>query len=194
MMPDALPLGLTTGPATHVITSQQLFGPSRVTDRSLLPRIFEFRARVWSETLGRGASPFPAGSWQDAYDDTAEHWIVRDMAARIVAAARCSVHERLEELDEAEVYLPWDLGPGPYAAPARVVVCPRYQGRGLAWKLLMEQDAFAEQQGARLGLRQASPGMVRLLLQRHWRVLGPGPADERFPGVEFQIAVRDYSN
>jgi hypothetical protein len=53
--------------------------------------------------------------------------------------------------------------------------------------LLDRQDAAARAAGAVLAVRQASPGMRRLLERRGWQAHGPGPVDPRFPGVEFTV-------
>jgi GNAT superfamily N-acetyltransferase len=163
-----------------------------VRDPQALEEIYAFRARVWQEVGGLAANAFPAGGWRDAYDHGGRHWIVRDGRGRLVAAARLTFHATLEEVPEAEEYLRYGLRlPGPIAAPARVVVCPAAQGAGLGRRLLEAQDQAAWEAGTQRAVRQASPAMVRLLLPRGWRILGPATVDPRFPGVPFQVAVLD---
>jgi len=60
--------------------------------------------------------------------------------------------------------------------------------------LLDAQDAFARRAGARHAVRQASPAMVRLLVRRAWRILGPATPDPRFTGFRFEVAVLDLSD
>lgn len=150
-----------------------------------LAELYTFRARVW---IGEGADPaaFPGGRWTDGHDPHRFHWVALDRG-RIVAGASLGIHPSLAEVDEPEAY--WMLTPpsGRIAAPARVVVEPAYRGSGVAQALLDRQDAAARAAGAVLAVRQASPGMRRLLERRGWQAHGPGPVDPRFPGVEFTV-------
>jgi GNAT superfamily N-acetyltransferase len=174
--------------------ARQYIDVIEVDDPRVLDEICAFRARTWREVGGLAANTFPEGHWRDADDARSRHWIVRDGTGRLVAAARLTMHAALEEVSEAAEYLRYDLHlPGPIAAPARVIVCPTAQGSGLGRRLLQVQDDAALAAGARYAVRQASPAMVRLLLRRGWRVLGPASADPRFPGVPFQVAVLDFA-
>lgn len=150
-----------------------------------LAELYALRARVWT---GEGADPaaFPRGLWTDAHDPQRLHWVALDRG-RIVAGASLGLHASLAEVDEAEAYWMLTPPPGRIAAPARVVVEPAYRGGGVAQALLDRQDAAARAAGAVLAVRQASPGMRRLLERRGWQVHGPGPVDPRFPGVEFTV-------
>lgn len=178
----------TTIPAGHYSE------PLAASDPETIEAIGRLRAEVWTATGKSAEDAFPEGRWLDPHDFEGPHWIVRDRRGRLVAAARVTVHPRLEDVPEAEEYLRYGLDlPGPVASPARVVVSPEARGHGLARKLLDAQDAFAASVGARHAVRQASPAMVRLLVHRSWRILGLATRDPRFPGVEFQVAVLDFS-
>ncbi len=150
-----------------------------------LAELYALRARVW---IGEGADPaaFPGGRWTDAHDPHRFHWVAVDRG-RIVAGASLGMHPSLAEVDEPEAYWMLTPPPGRIAAPARVVVEPAYRGSGIAQVLLDRQDAAARAAGAVLAVRQASPGMRRLLERRGWQAHGPGPVDPRFPGVEFTV-------
>lgn len=169
--------------------------PLEVTDGETIEAICRLRAHVWKATGQAAEGAFPNGGWRDPHDSGCAHWIIRDRHDRLVAAARVTVHDRLEDVLEAEEYLRHGLRlPGPIAAPDRVVVLAEARGNGLARRLLDAQDAFARKAGARHAVRQASPAMVRLLVHRAWRILGPASPDPRFPGVRFQVAVLDLSD
>ncbi|NQT16886.1 MAG: GNAT family N-acetyltransferase [Planctomycetes bacterium] len=169
--------------------------PLEIAEAETIDEICRLRARVWEATGQAAATAFPDGGWRDPYDSDCPHWIIRDHRGRLVAAARVTVHDRLEEVPEAEEYLRYGLRlPGPIAAPARVVVLAEAQGGGLARRLLDAQDAFARRAGARHAVRQASPAMVRLLVRRAWRILGPATPDPRFTGFRFEVAVLDLSD
>lgn len=151
-----------------------------------LGELYALRARVW---IGEGADPaaFPRGLWTDAHDPHRLHWVALDHG-RLVGGASLGLHATLAEVDEPEAYrmMP-PPPPGLIAAPARVVVEPDHRGGGIAQALLDRQDAAARAAGAVIAVRQASPAMRRLLERRGWRVHGPGPADPRFPGVDFTV-------
>ena len=74
--------------------------------------------------------------WTDPWDAVATHWAIwRDN--RIVAAARLSIHNRLSELPNAEIFegvLSGDL-PGPIGSLNRLVVAPEMAGQGLSLAL-----------------------------------------------------------
>ena len=163
--------------------------PQAVNDSETLAEVFRFRERVWRATGGIAADAFADGSWQDEWDADGTHWVIRDEAFQIVASARSTVHENILSVPKAEEYLRYGCLPsGRIASPARVVVDPGCQGRGLGKRLLTVQDEHAVASGAAHAVRQASPAMVRLLAPRGWRLLGPARPDSRFPGVEFQVA------
>ena len=115
--------------------------------------------------------------------------MIRSDEGALIAAGRLSVHDSLADIHQAEEYQRYGLElSGRIALPDRVVVCPSRQGGRLAWRILNVQDEAAVALGARHAVRQASPGMVRLLRRRGWTILGPATVDARFPGEVFQIA------
>jgi len=157
-----------------------------VCDPDRLPELYALRARVWIE---EGADPeaFPGGVWSDPHDSHRLHWVGLD-GGRIIAGASLCFHHSIADVDEPEAY--WMITPprsGPIAAPDRVIVERTYRRHGLAQALLDRQDEAARATQAALALRQASPAMRRLLERRGWQYHGPGPADSRFPGVEFSV-------
>jgi len=163
--------------------------PQVVHGTEVLAQVFRFRERVWRATGGIAADAFANGSWQDEWDTDGTHWVIRDESFRIVGSARSTVHESIHTVPEAEEYLRYGYFPnGRIASPARVVVAPECQGRGLGKRLLVVQDQHAAQAGASHAVRQASPTMVHLLLPRGWQLLGPATLDPRFPSVQFQVA------
>ena len=176
----------STSPRTF---TRQFDGPHEVADLATLRDIYRLRAEVWASTGNVAADAFGPDGWHDAWDDAATHWAIFDDCGKVAAAARLTLHARVDDLDEAEVYAAFcpDL-PGPVAAPARVVVRRESQGFGLAQRLLTIQEQAARAQGAQWALRQASPQMVPLLRRRGWEILGPGAADPRFPELVFQVA------
>jgi hypothetical protein len=175
------------------IGAAELVGPTPVTDVSTLEAIYRFRVTVWREAGALVETAFPDGYWRDEFDEISRHWVFTS-GRRIAAAARLSVHARLEEVPEAKEYLA-AAGlhlRGPVAAPGRIVVAAWARRRGLGSRLVDVQDQAAAEAGARHGVRQASPGVRRLLERRGWSSVAPARPDPRFTGVVFQIMAARY--
>jgi len=172
--------------------SKEGFTAIRVDDEPTRQRIYQFRVEVWRETSeALAADAFPEGMWQDRHDASSFHWAVLDPAGELVAAARLSLHDSLGDVSEAFQYERYGLAyDGLIAAPDRVVVNPRARRQGLARHLLDCQDALSVSKGASCAVRQASPGMCRLLMQRGWELMGPALPDPRFPGIQFTVAIK----
>jgi GNAT superfamily N-acetyltransferase len=166
---------------------ERLAGPIEVEDEAGIEAICELRGSVWRETGAVSPDAFPSGGWRDGFDAVSRHWAFT-LDGRMVAAARLSVHDRLDEVPEATEYLGAGLRlEGRIAAPARVVVAASARRRGLAWRLLDVQEEAARDAGALHAVAQSSPGMVRLRERRGWRDIAPASPDPRFPGVRFRV-------
>jgi GNAT superfamily N-acetyltransferase len=170
-----------------------LTGPMEGADPVVITEICRFRARVWKEIGKLAEGAFGSDGWRDPIDSHSQHWVIRTEDGTLVAAGRLSIHDTLDEVHESREYRQYGLDfPGKIAAPDRVVVCPSMQGRGLGWQILDAQDQAAVEHGARHAVRQASPGMVRLLSRRGWKIVGPASTDSRFPGEVFQVAFVSF--
>jgi len=162
-------------------------------DQQVIAEICRFRVSVWREEGQLASHAFPNGQWRDPVDDQSSHWVIRDFRGCLAAAGRLSMHHSLAEVHQGEEYLRFVLElPGPVAAPDRVVVARFARACDLGRLILNLQDAAAQARGASHAVRQASPRMVQLLKHRGWRVLGPASPDDRFPGVEFQVVVKEF--
>ena len=177
----------------ELATHQVLAAPQETCDPQEIAEICWFRARVWRAIGQLADGIFAPEGWRDPIDRHCRHWLIRSADGQIVAAGRLSLHATLDEVHQSEEYQRYGLRlEGPIAAPDRVVVCPSAQGSGLGRLILDVQDEAAQQCGARHAVRQASPSMVRLLRHRGWEILGPASPDERFPGVQFSVAVKTW--
>lgn len=174
--------------------NNEAFTTFEVNDQAALDQIYRLRVEVWRAVPNALAEhAFPDGQWSDVYDASSKHWAIADAKGEIVAAARLSLHRSLTEILEPFQYTRYGIAPvGLIAAPDRVVVSPAFQRHGLAARLLDLQDAAADQAGASCALRQASPSMCRLLVKRGWELMGPAQTDERFPGIEFTVAIKKF--
>ena len=169
-----------------------LFHVVETTDKTLIDEICRFRVRVCEEGQ-LSSEAFRIGVWRDHCDDDAIHWLIRDSDRRLAAAGRLNICASLDDVHQAEEYLRFGLKlPGPIAAPDRVVVARHARGKGLGRQILDLQDAAAEARDVSHAVRQASPRMIELLKHRGWRLLGPASHDDRFPGVDFQVVVKEF--
>lgn len=154
-----------------------------------LAEMFRLRATVW---IHEGADPasFPGGEWREPRDASRLHWIAIDKD-RVVATASLSLHAQMADVEEGDVYVEAGLSsPGPVAAPARLTIAPEYRGGRLVRALLDAQDAAAEEAGATLAVRQASPSLRPMLERRGWVAHGAGPVDPRFPVLFTVMSLR----
>ncbi len=161
--------------------------PITTYDASDMEELACFRYQAW-EDAGINTALFPDQSWSDEHDSIRSHWVVRDPQGKIIASASLGVHEHLDQVDEAEVYLQAGFSvQGPVGAPARVTVLAEYRKHGYASRLLDVQDSEMRNSGVHLAVRQSSPAMQRLLIARGWTDHGPAPVDIRFPETPFHI-------
>lgn len=164
-------------------------------DSASLAEVCRFRAAVWAATLESSGARFEGAELRDAWDAGALHWVVLDESGQIAASARLVIAAELAGIPEPAEYrgrgIPF--GNGPVAAPDRIVVRPDFQQRGLASRLLEAQEVAAQQRGAEIAVRQASPAMVRRLLPRGWVTAGPARPDPKFPGVNFTVAYKQLA-
>ncbi len=139
----------------------------RVTDPTVLQRIYQFRVQVWLTVPGVQPDTFPDGRWQDAHDAHARHWAIFD-ENNIVGAARLCIHQDLRDIPDAHLFRDIDVSlPLPIASINRVVVHPRMRGRGLARQL----DQARLEQAARLGCRSVVGCWTQVSGERRWRAL-----------------------
>ena len=169
--------------------------PIEVSDETAIADICLLRERVWRDTGHLIPNAFGPSGWRDPIDTHCRHWIILDRDDTIVAAGRLSVHDQITDVHESDQYLIYGINfPGIFANPDRVVVDQRISGHGLGRKILDAQDAAITSENIVYSVRQASPRMVRLLLNRGWHVAGAASSDPRFPGMDFSVVIRASSD
>ena len=151
-----------------------------VTDEpAFMPRIAELRAEAWRPHITMD-NQFTA-EWTDSFDPVARHWVILDNDI-LAASARLSVHQRWEEVPDSEVYggLFKSALPSPVASMNRLVVSPRYRGRGLSTRLDHVRLDAARRAGCRCVLGHTHAGDKRLtqLESEGFRVLGTAKPNE----------------
>ena len=119
----------------------------------LLEEVARARAEAWAQR-GVGAPP---GGWIDALDESAAHWVVRDDADRVVAAARFHVHDDVEEAQRhfaRRVILPQVDGRVGFFSRLVVVPC----ARGLRLSGLADEARWREAERREVVNVLAKPG------------------------------------
>lgn len=140
----------------------------------MLERVYRLRVEAWRARM----SEFPPiGIWTDAFDAVGRHWVILD-AGEPVAAARLTVHDRLAEAPNAEVYrdvLPHDLA-GPIGVLTRLVVRKSHGSRGLSALLDRSRIEAADACGCRYLIGETFAGMPRFDQMRSLGFEAAGPA------------------
>lgn len=112
-----------------------------------LEAIFRLRVEAWKARVPH----FPEmEGWSDAFDAAASHWAIYD-GGRLVAAGRLTIHARLEEVPNPEVFaplLPQGLA-GPIGVLTRLVVAKSHAGQGLSKRLDRARIGHARRMGCR---------------------------------------------
>ncbi|NBB21942.1 GNAT family N-acetyltransferase [Runella sp. CRIBMP] len=134
-----------------------------------MEEIGRFRIRAWRNENGINPTFFSQEVWIDSLDKNAHHWIITKEKV-IVAAARLSFHECIEEVPYAD-FLHDEHRPlfqkSPIASINRLVVDPAFRGRGFARILDNERIKLAAKAGSKIMI--AFPQLSRLV---HLQKLG----------------------
>jgi GNAT superfamily N-acetyltransferase len=141
-------------------------------DPAAMEEIYRLRARAWR---ARSASFPPIDRWVDPDDDRCLHWCIVDGVGTVVAAARLSVHHRLDEAPEADIY-PATLAAltGPFGFITRLIVSPEHGGLGLSRALDQARIAAASKAGCRVivGATRSGDRRLRSLTDLGFRTVG----------------------
>lgn len=115
-------------------------------DTSVLSDIGKLRVAAWSQNISVGN--VPGNEWIDAFDSDSTHFGIYD-AERLIAAARFSVHESVEDVPEPEVYrgVFQSSLKAPIASLNRLVAHPDYRGLGCSFYLDKVRLQKARQMG-----------------------------------------------
>jgi hypothetical protein len=90
-----------------------------------LENVYALRARAW-----RARIELMEATWKEPLDSVASHWGIKH-EGRLIAACRLSIHSRMSEVPDAEVYKDF-ICAAPIASFNRCVVAPEFVGLGLA--------------------------------------------------------------
>ena len=134
--------------------------PVEVDDPGILAQVFRLRVAAWRARM----PAFPdLERWVDDFDAVGRHWVVVEDGA-VIAAARLTIHGRLAEVPNAEIYrgvLPDDM-PGPLGVFNRLVVAPDHAGRRLSQALDRVRVEAARRAGCRVLIGETFAGLSRI--------------------------------
>lgn len=129
--------------------------------------LLQLRRDAWSTEPA--VPPELARSWAagvDEYDANGVHWCVWERR-RMIAAARLTLHERLADVPDAQLYPPeLELSGQPIASLNRLVVAPTHRGLGIAHVLNEVRCRWAAGLGAQAIVAAVARGRERGLEQR----------------------------
>jgi len=147
-------------------------------DPSLMREIMALRVVAWRSYIKVDPK---VQEWTDQFDATARHWAILD-GQTVAASARLSIHDRLSEVPDNEVYEPLlaTLVRSPIGSMNRLVVHPGYRGRQLSDQLDEVRMSAAESSGCAclIGHTHAGDKRVTQLKAKGFQALGTGRTNE----------------
>lgn len=161
--------------------------PTLLTDKSRLQEIYDLRVEAWesSDRIGTiNRTTFPNG-WIEEIDEKAFHFVVLDETDKIVASARISLHNSLDELPYPTAFknfqLPVDR---PFAFYSRLVVSPNSRSHFYFKKLDQIRITFLMEKKIQFALATCSDKRLRSMLDVGFTVLGKTTIDYAEIGEE----------
>lgn len=156
------------------------YEPILLTDKSRLQEIYDLRVAAWenSERIGSiNKTKFPNG-WAEEIDKEAFHFVVVDETDKIVASARISLHNSLDELPYPSAFknfkLPTDR---PFAFYSRLVVSPNNRNRLLLKKLDQIRIAFLKENKIPFAIATCKDKRLKSVIEIGFEVLGKTTID-----------------
>jgi predicted GNAT family N-acyltransferase len=158
-------------------------------DSATMSLMGRLRYDVWKDEGELDMALFPDGVWLDVADTeaNARHWIVRDDAGDVIAAARLTLLNELAE-DNRDAMVWKRCGaelPLPTVDLSRLVVHRSARGRGVAQSLNRVRVQAARDMGARSVMATASEANARLLLKLGFADIGERVVFSDRPRVPF---------
>jgi GNAT superfamily N-acetyltransferase len=150
-------------------------------DRPLLDRIGRLRVRAWSTLIPEAAA---MEIWLDGFEAAARHWVVY-RGDELIAAARLSVHQGIEDVPDPECFVGVfrEPIPTPIASFNRLVVDPSARELGISRRLDLVRLEAAEAMGCRcaIGSTPAGEKRIRQMVELGFVVVGLGNPDHHPP-------------
>lgn len=146
-----------------------------LSDRSRLQEIYDLRVAAWENSGRIGAInriTFPYG-WSEEIDKEAFHFVVIAESKKIVASARISLHNNLDELPYPSAFEKFKLpADRPFAFYSRLVVSPNSGSHFHFKKLDQIRIAFLMENKIQFALATCSDKRLRSMLEIGFKILG----------------------
>ena len=140
-------------------------------DRSVMEAIGKLRVEAWSKNITVGS--VPNDEWIDEFDPASRHFGIFD-GYKLIAAARFSVHESIEDIPESDVYRGVFQSPlkAPVASLNRLVTHPDYRGLGCSFTLDRVRLEKAKEMGCTCGILHVGEDRLEHLLRLGFFIVG----------------------
>ena len=149
--------------------------PTLLTDKLRLQEIYDLRVAAWenSDRIGSiNKTKFPNG-WAEEIDKDAFHFVVFDDSNKIVASARITLHNSINELpcpsSFKDFQLPIDK---PFAFYSRLVVAPNNRSSFFFKKLDQSRIAFLKENKIPFAIATCKDKRLKSMIEIGFEVLG----------------------
>jgi len=126
--------------------------PEQTSEESTLRQVYRLRVLAFkADGLIPPSLSSSAESWRDEHDEHAIHWVVQREGV-VVAAARICIHQALDQVPDAQLFIDTGISAEPpIACFNRLVIAPSERGKGVSGKL----DSVRIDEAVRLGCKFA---------------------------------------
>ena len=166
--------------------------PTLLTDKSRLQEIYDLRIAAWENSDRVGSinrKTFPNG-WAEEIDKDAYHFVIIDDNNKIVASARISLHDNLDELPYPNSFKHFQLPTErPFAFYSRLVVSPHNRSSLFLKKLDQSRIAFLKENKIPFAIATCKDKRLKSMLDIGFLVLGEITIDYAKIGKETALIL-----
>ncbi len=179
------------------VLNPTLSGPTIMLEIEFIPNatsevlksLGRFRTEVWRAESDVNRAALAGAEWTDATDWSADHWVVRQ-SGRVVAAARLSVHDRIEDVPYSAAMnnaaIPTS---GPFGSINRLVVARSHRRQGIASLLDYRRLERARELGVAVVIAVAARSRRCALLRMGFSSLGPASDTSQLLRLDSEYSV-----
>ena len=144
-------------------------------DKSRLQEIYDLRVEAWENSDRAGSiskAEYPNG-WSEEIDKDAFHFVIFDTNNKIIASARISLHQKLDELRYPETFKDFKLPSNrPFAFYSRLVVSPKYRSSFSFKKLDLSRITFLKENKIPFAIATCKDERLKSMIRIGFEVLG----------------------
>ena len=169
------------------------FKLSSVSCDQWIEKIAQFRFEVWRANEMIDLSLFPEQKCLEDVDYTAIHTVI-ESEGNLVAASRFTSYPDIHSTHLGDYYQKAGIKlEGAIGIPEHPVVQPNMVGKGLHRLIIAEIERLARERSLNYTISECTEAAAQLLLKSGRKSLGKAPKDPRFPDIEFEWIVTDYT-